>query len=177
MKNRVVVFEQDNKQVIKEGNFFFTSIIENGESFESGDFKSLRRAKESLGIVPTLTETNRLLAKFLGRNGKVNKNLYSWDGIDLLLTGGWVEVKGMKFHSDWNWLMQVVEKIESLGVNFWVVKNKVNLTIVGELAQKLNNLYNTEFEGYDFEYYKGNTKIEAVYNACVEFVKWYNENK
>ena len=23
----------------------------------------------------------------------------------------------------------------------------------------------------------GETRIEAVYNACIEFIKWYNKNK
>ena len=129
------------------------------------------------------TENNKLLAEFMGEKLPY---LNEEGNFEFVVKGaGKVSSPNeedlyrflpYKYSTDWNWLMQVVEKIESLGINFWVVKNKVNLTIVGELAQKLDNLYNTEFEGYDFEYYKGNTKIEAVYNACVEFVKWYNEN-
>lgn len=45
-----IVFEQDNKQVIQKGNHFFTRVFDNGESFESGDFNTLERAKASLGI-------------------------------------------------------------------------------------------------------------------------------
>lgn len=45
-----IVFVQDNKQVIQKGNHFFTRVFENGESFESGDFNTLERAKASLGI-------------------------------------------------------------------------------------------------------------------------------
>jgi len=47
-----VVFEQDNKQVIQENGKFFTRVFENGESFESGDFNTLERAKENIGIYP-----------------------------------------------------------------------------------------------------------------------------
>ena len=50
--NEQIVFEQDNKQVIKINNHFFTRVFENGESFESGDFNTLERAKENIGIYP-----------------------------------------------------------------------------------------------------------------------------
>lgn len=114
-------------------------------------------------------ETNKLIAEFMGID-------VAFDGTfsinPMTRYGCWEK---MKYATDWNWLMEVVEKIESLGVNIWVVKNKVKITIIGELAQKLNNsLYDTEFEGYDFEYYTKETKIEAVYNACVTFIEWYN---
>jgi hypothetical protein len=86
-------------------------------------------------------------------------------------------VEQLRFHSDWGWLMQVVEKIESLKTP---IVNNPNLT--------------GQFEEYDFvienkfvaiyahgevtkDVYQGkrDTKIEAVYSACVEFIKWYNE--
>ena len=63
----------------------------------------------------------------------------------------------LEFHSDWNWLMPVVEKIES--------ENIVCFKFQG------NNCY---CEG-NFKYgITAPSKINAVYNACVEFIKWYN---
>jgi hypothetical protein len=93
-------------------------------------------------------ENNKLLAEFLGllttnANGDIKEDL-----------------EAFKFHNDWNWLMLVVEKIESLGhsiiidENWCVIKSKRTLYKKERIA---------------------NTKIEAVYNACIEFVKWYNE--
>lgn len=55
-----IVFEHENKQVIQKGNHFFTRVTENGESFESGDFNTLERAKESLVIYPKHTYTTVL---------------------------------------------------------------------------------------------------------------------
>lgn len=123
------------------------------------------------------TENNKLIAEFLGFIAISEENFladnYKVSDEDKLMI-----LEATKYHSDWNWLMEIVEKIESLGANVWVVKNKVKVTIIGELAQKLNNsLYDTEFEGYDFEYYTQETKIEAVYNACLEFIKWHNSAK
>ena len=66
----------------------------------------------------------------------------------------------LEFHSNWNWLMQVVEKIE-----------KLKCTVVIE-----KNICRIHKGGLHFGHaYKFETKIEAVYNACLEFIKWYNE--
>lgn len=120
------------------------------------------------------TVNNKLIAEFMGAKMIVENH----HGINIIEFEDkkQFDLLGLKYHSSWDWLMPVVEKIESLGVNFWTVKNKVKLTIVGELARKLNDsLYDTEFEGYDFEYYIEDTKIEAVYQAVVEFIKWYKK--
>jgi hypothetical protein len=99
------------------------------------------------------TENNKLLAEFLGRNGKIRKSLYTWKGIDDLLSGGWIEVEYMKFHTDWNWLMQVVEKIFE--------------------TADLDNDYLTDLRNVLWDV----PNKEEVYNACVSFVKWYNNQK
>ena len=75
-------------------------------------------------------------------------------------------IEDLKFHSDWNWLMEVVEKIESLGFVFQIHHNVVNI-FNGETKE--NGIYNETFQG--------KTKIKTIYNACVEFIKWYNEQK
>ena len=68
----------------------------------------------------------------------------------------------LEFHTDWNWLMQVVEKIESLD-------NDLNI-----YAYHCELIYNV---GENIETFEAKSKIEAVYNACVTFIEWYNENK
>jgi hypothetical protein len=96
-------------------------------------------------------ENNILLAEFMqpSFNGF---GTYDFDG--QLLTKEY-----LKFHSDWNWLMQVVEKIESLGV---VVEVRENVCYIEETSKE----YFSELEV---------TKILATYKACVHFVKCYNE--
>ena len=69
----------------------------------------------------------------------------------------------LKFHKDWNWLMEVVGKIEEMAD--WSLEL---LTTDKKEYQMLIPLSNTNVIV--------ETKIEAVYNACVEFIKWYNEN-
>jgi len=81
---------------------------------------------------------NKLIAEFLG---------YSQPHPDYPDTTYWYKkdfppLTILSFNTDWNWLIQVVKKIESL--------NKLDSVLI-------------------------NTDIKEVYNACVEFIKWYNE--
>ena len=69
------------------------------------------------------------------------------------------------FKKDWNFLMEVVEKIESLGYNTKIESLEHTRVSIGN--GKLTTLIQVDKE----------TKIKAVYNACVEFIKWYNEQQ
>jgi hypothetical protein len=172
-----IVFEKDNNQIIQEGSHFFTRTTENGESFESADYNTLERAKESLGIVPTTEENNKLLADFMGAkyNKDVSFNIEKNDlwlpkhgicNFQLASTG-----KRLKYHSDWNWLMEVVEKIECKRDGRCLMDNDDILAYVTIESQYCEiRVYECIFEPEkEFP-----TKLEAVYSACVQFVKWYN---
>lgn len=90
-------------------------------------------------------ENNKLLAEFL--NCKQDGN-----GQYLIPNWGWDKVENLKFHNDWNWLMEVVKKCKTIQLSN---KNKI-----ADIYDALHN-----------------TNIDSVYKACVEFIKWYNENK
>jgi hypothetical protein len=99
---------------------------------------------------------NKLLAEFMGFQ---QTNIGWYDAEEVLLRAERDNTfDNLKFHSDWNWLMQVVEKIESLGV---VVEIRENVCYIETTPTD----YYSELE---------DTKIQATYNACVDFVKWYN---
>lgn len=70
------------------------------------------------------------------------------------------------FKNSWEWLMPVVEKIESLDFVFQIHHNVVNI-FNGETKE--NGIYNETFQG--------KTKIKTVYNACIEFINFYNKQK
>ena len=107
------------------------------------------------------TENNRLIAEFLGFQ---QTNIGWYDAEEVLLR---TEIDNtfddLKFHTDWNWLMQVVEKIESFGHDVFINTCLCRITDVGLDI----------FE--DIECFVNDNKRQATYNACVEFVKWYNE--
>jgi len=74
---------------------------------------------------------------------------------------------GCKFHEDYRFIMEVVEQIEALG---FVFRMRGNLTtFLRPKGSKFVKIWNDEF--------KGKNKVEAIYNAVVEFIKWHNENK
>ena len=109
------------------------------------------------------TENNKIIAEFMGAYqddkgywGFTNtKERHRWH-TDRFLDATY-------YDTDWNWLMGVVGKIE-------------------EMADWSLELLTTDKKEYQMLIPLSNTniivemKIEAVYKACVEFIKWYNEN-
>ena len=109
----------------------------------------------------TTRESNKLLAEFLG---------YTQPHPDYPHTTYWYKkdeapLTMLSFDTDWNWLVEVVEKIENYN-------DSATLFIIEDERCHVNTQNGFEIDSV------GHTKIEAVYNACVEFVKWYNnQNK
>lgn len=135
-----------------------------------------------MNTIESTLENNKLIAEFMGSNyinepytdkEGITHDFYCWTkpscnypksiGIGELSTA-W-QIGNFHFHNDWNWLMQVVEMIESLEYD-------VNIEFATCIILKNVDDFKPIFgHGSNF------SKIEAVYNACLEFIKWYNENK
>jgi len=95
-------------------------------------------------------ENNKLIAEFMG--GVESKyNIIHFPLIVFKQGKNYFDLEELKFHSDWNWLMEVVIKCRTIQLSN---KNKI--------ADIYDALHNTD--------------IEAVYNAVVEFIEWYNLN-
>ena len=111
------------------------------------------------------------LCDFMGIDAvRHGKNSFSWsDGVHYMtheddyhkcMSNIWRYVGSRKVY-DWNWLMSVVDKIESIGYS---------VVITG-------NVCRIEHEGNgDFIITKTGSKIISVYESCMSFVKWYNAN-
>jgi hypothetical protein len=113
--------------------------------------KFLARKRKLKTEIMNTTENNKVIAEFMGMK-PINKNESNGIWNCTIKAHGFNIVQHLSFHSDWNWLMEVVEKIERVG--------------------------KTEFKfSVEFEKVKLSSNIESVYNACIEFIKWYNENK
>lgn len=154
-------------------------------------------------------EDNKLIAEFMGditsTNAKVsfNKNC---------------GVNDFKFHKSWDWLMSVVDKIESIGYETsikthyvrinpkreessyeeYIVlvrsdggserrleedeailmdKSTIGLKVLvdgGEYINAINTLILAESTNHT---YTRTSKKDMIYNAVVEFIKYYNKNK
>lgn len=97
------------------------------------------------------TENNKLIAEFMGfelNNSTGVEVYYNSKSLEVL------ELDKLKFHSDWNWLMEVVDKCS---------KTACDLGNTAELELKLEMwMFLTQ-------------ELTSVYCACVEFIKWYNQ--
>ncbi len=100
-------------------------------------------------------ENNKLIAEFMGSN---------LNGLE-----SWQYEEELQYHTSWDWLMPVVEKIEE--------DERYNIDILqyGTIISS-----NTKEQGYleivnnvaDMSF---DRKIEHVYKAVVEFIKQYNK--
>ena len=122
-----------------------------------------------------MEKENRLIAEFMElKEGKkyLSPPLEEPEAIGL---GMYVSLDEMRYHTSWDWLMPVVEKIESFQD--------------GEDGDSMRgHLYNFRIEQH-FVYVidggsmdhiiemDGDSKLQATYQAVVEFIKFYNQNK
>ena len=128
-------------------------------------------------------QDNKLIAEFMGYH-YVAETKITHDYF--IVKGRYIRPNGIKFDTDWNWLMDVVDKIESLGATTRVKSNynqfiKANVHQVtieiekGELSEG-----NKVFWGDGFIYQNHSNsnvrKIEAYYESVVNFIKWYEQN-
>jgi hypothetical protein len=105
-----------------------------------------------------MSKENKIIAEFMGVEISSSE-----DKPTLFWINGWVESDGLRYHTDWNWLMEVVQKIEDLDFIFSIHHEVVNI-FNGECSNLIFN-----------ETFVGDTKLGTTYLAAVEFIKWYNE--
>jgi len=74
----------------------------------------------------------------------------------------------IEYHTSWDWLMPVVEKIQSLACNVNIINNYCQI-IKFESGDTPPSYQRTQTMAH--------TKIENVYNAVVQFITWYNQQQ
>lgn len=114
-----------------------------------------------------IIEGNILIAEFMGEQvmcsyesfGKTYNSLVSIENIK-----DWSRAF-MKYNSSWDWLMKVVEKIESLGYSVFI-QNEGCWMRAARAGMKLPYFSNIK-----------ESKIESTFLTIVEFIEWYNKRK
>ena len=136
-----------------------------------------------------IKEYNKMCAEFLGGTEYIPKPWYyfpryqrHWFFPNRLEPNRFTS-KMLKFHTDWNWIMEVVEKIESLDDS----EKHYQWKDVNNTNRSNFNGYSVDIEGNDCLIWlgleldpleclaksKGKTKKEAVVTAIWEFLNWY----
>jgi hypothetical protein len=121
----------------------------------------------------TIKEQNKLIAEFMGFTNE--KNL-GWYDNDMLLSQIVYDLNDgncfdeLLFDKSWDWLMPVVEKINSIvidevGTRVTMRSNATLIERVGEERWEAGPIIT------------GEGMLINTYKAVIEFIKWYNETK
>lgn len=119
-------------------------------------------------MTPTIEEMNRAIAEFMGFKKKLGSlNHFSVPkGEDLKYRAFTLDLKNMPYHSSWEWLMPVIEKIPALNPD----KGRV------WFKYEISPCY-CRIESNGCMEWKDNsvTTIDAVYRTVYNFITWYNQ--
>ena len=84
------------------------------------------------------------------------------------------EIRDLKYHHSWDWLMPVVEKIESLDKNERVTHTySVDITGNGTTIQP--NMWSGE--RWMIRHNSRNNRLWNTWLSVIDFIKWYNKRK
>lgn len=142
-----------------------------------------------------IQESNKLIAEFMGYKYYLDKLLFTGytyeseifsknpiftnnciDSLDIININKDCIIDP-DYNEDYNTLMEVVEKIESIYSDF---HGYFTVYISGNSCTIQGSKLDTRPENSVYAYFNDSyakTKIEAIYIACVRFIKWYNINK
>ena len=122
-----------------------------------------------------IRKNNKLIAEFMGASleQQYPENEHQ-DGLGFYFTKKTPETirryssEGLKYHCDWNWLMEVVEKIRNYyNVYSFPILINDGCDIVLERKTISTQDYFTKY-GID------GSNIECVYKTCIKFIKSLN---
>ena len=143
-------------------------------------------------------DKNRIIARFMGFESSPFKN-EGGKGFDVKLNGipkdncngsysvacyGDLESnieqilgQELKYHKCWNWLMPVVDKIES---TFQIGTGNLCKVYISSNNEPKDPFFYCNIYGSEDNQFNGeskNKKIDSVYDAVVDFINWYDKYK
>ena len=131
-----------------------------------------------------IIEGNKLIGQFMG--GEDNKQADSWiasyindnelnfqdeDYPETPHDGSCWKISDLKYHSDWNWLMGVVKKIEETSPLGGIVMIQQGMCKITPRAINQHQIISSN-DNYLYMGVKG--KIASTYQSVIEYIKWYN---
>lgn len=124
-------------------------------------------------------ESNVLIAEFMGFNylnrfDHLNKNnnpfndyaCYTFPNQPNDNSSAFVFVKDMLYHLSWEWLMPAVERIEHDLPNDYYYHTDHNSVWFSDIHDQHKKIFIGQ-----------GGRLTATYQAVVEFIQWYNQNK
>ena len=110
-------------------------------------------------------ENNKLIAEFEGHT--IN---YGFKKEGVLFLGHHISAYNLIYDTSWNWLMPVVQKINVIDDYSYTIQI---MSMDVEIYKNFNNktVFQSECK------WQPDELLQSVYEAVVEFIKWYNKNK
>lgn len=114
-----------------------------------------------------IIEGNKLISEFMGmKSGDSHKYPLS----------PWIQSNGnnLEYHSNWSWIMPVIEKIESDSHCNFSISSQIEYIDDDSkviIHQDIAVYYDVECI---VDLTSKSTKIEALWLAIIQFIKWYN---
>ena len=107
-----------------------------------------------------IIENNKLIAEFLGFKFNKHRKAYRIPQMGFAFQG---KIEDLKFHSSWNWLMKVIDKIYNLykDENFKFYSNLEGVNLYSVIKTSFIEDIN----------------IDYTYSTVIEYIEWYNKNK
>jgi hypothetical protein len=129
-----------------------------------------------------IVKNNKLIAEFMDL--QISKSIFGDSRVHYIIPTTLVEVifpmNEFRFHKSYDWLMPVVEKIED--TTFKNLKGfdeedefEFSVFITNDVCEIESSMLDAG-DGFEIEICKPN-KLEAVYEAVIMFIKWYNTLK
>ncbi|MFT6841797.1 MAG: hypothetical protein ACI8Q1_000244 [Parvicella sp.] len=120
------------------------------------------------------TENNKLITEFMGFK-EVQEGTFK---VELSIKSGFLRNIELKFHTSWDWIMPVVERIrektphenalyESNGYAFCIDDNVIK---IAESMWEINKNFDIIVKINITD-----NLLESIYKAVVEFIKWHNK--
>lgn len=106
------------------------------------------------------TENNKLIAEFMGL--KIHSD---FDTMCENLLRKDSSFNTALFNASWDWLMTVVDKIESIKIEDYKVLVEISTNICTIAPAHWEELINIQ----------SSDRFSAVYHAVIDFINWYNE--
>lgn len=132
----------------------------------------------------TTEESNKLIAEFMGGENYPKLIPYTPEPDDIWFNVSqhpevrhpdnhsmW-KLNELKYHTSWDWLMPVVEKIEEIG--FMVTTMGTTKSIGKHRCVISSDPYVRKGENHVI-FIEEETRFQAAYQAVIQFIKWYNK--
>lgn len=117
-------------------------------------------------------ENNKLIAEFMGATIRMTD--MNPENNTVFLSGETYFQDRLQFHTSWEWLMPVVEKIEEIALEEVEGSYKVHrFNVIIESFYCI--VTDGRYEHRELIVADDGDKKSNVYYAVVEFIKWYNE--